>query len=271
MSESGRTLLFFLLAQSVILTASTASAFQAPPEQKVDVKKAVPARIEPLRVINGKMQGRTVAGQFVKNGRQSDFFLTLTRAEVVGAKLELIGDFRTAQSSRRTQTIRAKIAGSMAMAANPWPHASDDDAEERTKKEPAPAGEQKQGREAKNPETAAQLGQLAQSTQDTARKTPPAPGKTTEKPRSGYDESEKISGCGVLFLSVELPSQLRVSMGAARPLQVGVVLAPLNNNLGEEINKRICTIVRMLDAKVDSRQISAAVGELTRVLATGRG
>ena len=94
----------------------------------------------------------------------------------------------------------------MAMAANPWPHASDND----------------------------------------------------ETPAN-------ISGCGVLFLSLDLPPQSRTAMSAARQLQVGVVLAPMDNNLGENINKRICGIMGML-GKSDARELTAAVADLNRIL-----
>jgi hypothetical protein len=206
MSEKGRTSLIFFLAQLFILTASTTLAFQVSTELKVKVNRAVRQPIEPLTVINGQMQGRTVAGQFVRS-KSTNFSLTITRAEVVGSQLELLGTFKTDPSSRSTQNIRAKIAGSMAMAANPWPHASDSD----------------------------------------------------ETPAN-------ISGCGVLFLSLDLSPQSRTAMSAARRLQVGVVLAPLDNNLGEDINKRICGIKGMLDGKSDARELTAAVADLNRIL-----
>jgi hypothetical protein len=188
----------------------------------------------------------------------------LSKAEIVGAELELVGDFRAGAGDRIGQKVRSRIAGTMAMAANPWPHASDDDSEEATK----PSDEQKQGREAKNPETAGQLGQLAQSTQDTARKTPPAPGNPAEKKEPVYGEVENISGCGVLFLSLDLPLRVRTAMSAGRALQIGVVLAPLDNRVGEEINKRICSLVRMLNDKSNPQSVSAGLVELNRLLAS---
>jgi len=208
MSQKRRTSLIFLLAQLFILTASTTLAFQVSTELKVKVKRPVREPVEPLRVINGQMQGRTVSGQFVRNGKSTNFSLTITRAEVSDSQLELLGTFKTDPGSQSTQDIRVKIAGSMAMAANPWPHASDND----------------------------------------------------ETPAN-------ISGCGVLFLSLNLPPQSRAAMSAARQLQVGVVLGPLDNNLGEDINKRICGIMGMLDGKSDTSQLSTAVAELNRLLA----
>lgn len=207
MSEKGRTSLIFLLAQLFILTAPTTLAFQVSTELKVRVDRAVRQPVEPLRAINGQMQGRTVAGQFVRNGKPTNFSLTITRAEVVGSQLELLGTLKTDPGSRSTQNIRVKIAGSMAMAANPWPHASDND----------------------------------------------------ETPAN-------ISGCGVLFLSLDVPPQSRTAMSATRQLQVGVVLAPLDNNLGEDINKRICVIKGMLDGKSDAKELTGAVADLNRIL-----
>jgi len=211
MSERVRRFLVFLLAHGVIFTGSPAAASQISNQHKANqnIKVSAPARVEPLRVINGEMQGRTIAGQFIRNGRTSNFSLTLTKAEIVGAKLELLGSVRTSPNLQSAQNVRVKIAGSMAMAANPWPHASDSD-----------------------------------------------------------EAPQEISGCGVLFLSLELPAQSRTAIGAARPLQIGVMLAPLDNHLGEEINKRICTIVRMLDDKSDSQRLSTVVAELNRLLDT---
>src|SRR4030095_12229260 len=260
MSAICRTFLVFLFALSV-LSSTTALSFQASKEQKPNqnVTSSAPARVEPVRVVNGRMKGRVISGQFTRNGRLSDFSLALSKAEMVGGKLELIGGLRAGAAVRLGQNVRCMIAGTMAMAANPWPHASDEDAEEA----PKSSDEQKQGREAKNPENA---GQLAQSTQDTARKTPPAPGKPIKKKEPVYGEIENISGCGVLFLSLDLPLRLRTAMSAGRALQIGVVLAPLDNRVGEEINKRICAIVRMLNDKSDAQSISAGLIELNRLL-----
>jgi len=264
MSAICRTFLVFLFVLAG-LSGTTALCFQAAKEQKTgpNVTTSAPARVEPLRAVSGRMHGRVISGQFSRNGRLSDFSLRLSKAEIVGGKLELVGDFRVGAADRIGQNVRSTIAGTMAMAANPWPHASDDDAEEA----PKSSDVQKQGREAKNPETAGQLGQLAQSTQDTARKTPPVPGRSTEKKEPVYGQAENISGCGVLFLSLDLPLRLRTAMSAGRALQIGVALAPLDNRVGEEINKRICSIVRMLNDKSNAQSVSAGLVELNRLLA----
>jgi len=149
---------------------------------------------------------------------------------------------------------------------NPWPSASSE-----APKPKAQANEQKQGREAKSAEASAQLGQLAQSTQDTARKTPPAPGERNEQTQSLYAQSEMGTGCGVFFLSMDVPPRLRTAMGAGpRPVQLGVVLAPFDNRLGEEVNRRICAIVRMSGDKSADSRLSANVEEFNRFLASSR-
>src|SRR5215510_5455721 len=107
MSEKGRTFLIFLLAQLFVLTASTTLAFQVSNELKVKVKRPVREPVEPLRIINGQMQGRTVTGQFVRNGKSTNFSLTITRAEVAGSQLELLGTLKTDPGSRSTQDIKA--------------------------------------------------------------------------------------------------------------------------------------------------------------------
>lgn len=229
-------------------------------------KKSSAARsVEPLRVINGQMQGRRVAGRFMANGRPADFAFVLSKAEVIGGNLQLIGEFRLGRNSRAAETVKASVAGAMAKTTDPWPSASDEEPEKK------PDDEQKQGREAKNPEASGQLGQLAQSTQDTARKTPNVPGGRNEQTQSLYAQAEMATGCGVIFLSLDLPERLRARMGAAaRPLQLGVVLAPLDNKLGEDINRRICALVQISGNKSGDARLTESVEEFNRFLASQR-
>jgi hypothetical protein len=214
------------------------------------------------------MQGRTIAGRFISNGRPSDFSFVLSKAEIVGGKLQLTGDFRLGRNARAAEQVKASIAGAMAKATDPWPGASDEEPESKAK---ADAEEQKQGREAKSPEAAAQLGQLAQSTQDTARKTPNVPGERNEQTQSLYAQAEMATGCGLIFLSLDVPERLRARMGAgAHALQLGVVLAPLDNRLGEDINRRICAIVQLSGNKSADRRLQSSVDEFNRFIASGR-
>jgi hypothetical protein len=236
--------------------------------KRQDARGTAARGVEPLRVINGQMQGRTIAGRFMANGRPSEFSFALSKAEIVGGELQLTGDFRLGRQARAAEQVKASIAGTMAKTADPWPSASD---EEPQKKAEASAEEQKQGREAKSPEASAQLGQLAQSTQDTARKTPSVPGGRNEQTQSLYSQAEMATGCGVLFLSLDVPQRLRAAMGAgSRPLQLGVVLAPLDNRLGEDINRRICAIVQLSGDQSGDRRLQSSVEEFNRFLASKR-
>lgn len=258
-----------ILALGAALASSTFASAQVRGKSKAGRGAAAySGAAEPLRVINGQMRGRTIAGQFPVNSRRSDFSFALSRAEIVDGRLQLTGDFRMGRNARAPQTVKAKVAGVIGKAANPWPEPSDD----APKPKPKPrANQQQQGREAKTAEAAGQLGQLAQSTQDTARKTPPAPGQRTEQTQSLYAQAEMGTGCELFFLSMDVPPQLRAGMGAGpRPLQLGVVLAPFDNSLGDEINRRICAIVRMSGDKSAAGRLSASVEEFNRFLASSR-
>lgn len=223
---------------------------------------------EPLRVINGEMRGHTVTGRFQQGGRATDFAYTVTKADVVNGRLQLTGDFALGGTTAHTgDQVSAAIAGVMASAANPWPSAREVQRKDtkKSKEEEKKAGEQQQGREAKSPETAGQLGQLAQSTQDTARKTPPAPGEKTEQTQSLYAQSEANTDCGVMFLSLTLPQQLRARMGQPfDPLQLGVVVKPFDNERGEKITRAVCRLLQTRESKAQS----AGLRELNHLLSS---
>ncbi|HYP28741.1 MAG TPA: hypothetical protein VE262_18665 [Blastocatellia bacterium] len=268
MRTKGKRHLALILALGAILAAPTASDAQLKGKAKRGQAAAAAAGgVEPLRVLGGQMRGRVISGRAPMNGRPSSFTFGVTKAEVRDGRLHLSGNFSLGRARRAPEVVSAKIAGTMAKAANPWPGASDD----APKKDEPPAGEQQQGREAKSAEAAGQLGQLAQSTQDTARKTPAPPGERTEQTQSLYAQAEAETGCGILFLSLELSPRLRAAIGAGpRPVQVGVLLAPTDNRLGEEINRRLCAIVRLSGDKPGDARLNAAVEELNRLLASER-
>jgi hypothetical protein len=264
MCLKGEKLLALILALGAALTSLPAASAQVKGKSNPSVSGSAKAGVEPLRVINGQMSGRIIAGQFKAHGRKSDFSFKISGAEIVDGKLQLTGDFRMGQSPRAGEPVKARLAGIMAKAANPWPQASDE-------KPKAQANEQQQGREAKDPETAAQLGQLAQSTQDTARKTPPAPGERNEQTQSLYAQSEMANECGAYFLSIDAPPRLRAARGAgARPVQLGFILAPFDNRPGEEVSKRLCAIVRLSGEKSAGGRLSASVDEFNRFLSSLR-
>ena len=256
-----------LLSLGFVFAVSSIESAQIKGERKQSpTLRSGVGSIEPLRVINGQMRGRTISGQCILHSRPSDFSLVLTKAEIVGDKLELIGLFRLGPGAGNAHNVRASIAGIMSKAANPWPSASDD----VRKPKPKPDADQQQGREVKNLEAAGQLGQLAQSTQDTARKTPPAPGERTEQTQSLYAQAEIETACGVLFMSLDLTQRLRAAIGAgARPVQLGVVPAPIDNSLGKAITHNICAIMRISGDKSNAGRL-AKLAELNRLLASSR-
>jgi hypothetical protein len=249
-----------ILALGAILVTSSSAFAQAKARARRGAQAGAAAgAVEPLRMINGEMRGRTIAGRFNAGGRASDFTFTLKKADLVDGKLRLTGALALGNSL--SQQASARLLATMAKAENPWPSASDQKPKEKPK---AQAGEQKQGRESREPETNAQLGQLSQSTQDTARKTPPAPGERNEQTQSLYAQAEAATGCGVLFFSVDVPERFRAAMRAgARPVQMGVVLATIDNRAGEEINRSICRMLRGWDA-------GANLEELNRLLSSSQ-
>ncbi|HVF91391.1 MAG TPA: hypothetical protein VNH22_15105 [Blastocatellia bacterium] len=271
MRTNGKKRLALILALGAIFTSSPVAPAQVKGKAKSSPQVAA-GGVEPLRVLGGQMRGRAISGPVMAKGRQSNFTFVITKARMVGGKLQLSGDFSLGRSAA-AEAVNASIAGTMAKAANPWPGASDDapEKDDAPKKDEAPKTEQQQGRETKSAEAAAQLGQLAQSTQDTARKTPPAPGERTEQTQSLYAQAGMETGCGIFYLSVEMSPRLRAALGAGpRPVQLGVLLAPIDNRLGEEINRHICAIVRLSGDKPGDARLSESVEEFNRLLASSR-
>ena len=248
-----------LLVSLVVLLSSPVSMARQGLNEKTTANAR--SRIEPLRVIGGELLDSTVTGQAKRGGNAISFSYTITKAQIVNRRLQLTGDF--ALGSAETQLrdrVTATIGGVMSNAANPWPNARQErrsDAKKSKEVEEKKTGEQQQGREAKNPETSAQLGQLAQSTQDTARQTPPAPGQKPEQTKSLYPESETINSCGVVFLRLTLPARLRAKLGAtAEPLQLGVVLKPFDNKRGEEILNQVCVLLQTSNQPANLDQLN---------------
>jgi hypothetical protein len=172
-------------------------------------------RLEPLRAISGEMSGAKITGKLVRLGRQLDFSMVLTKAEMVSGQLQLHG---TLAIGATKSDVKAKVAGAMARITNPWPSANDQ----------------------------------------------PRRPQRTEQTQSLYSQQEGVEGCGVLFLNFDPGRQLRARMGAGERVQLGVVLEPIDNRSGEEINTLICRLV------VSPENGSAALSELNRLLATAK-
>jgi hypothetical protein len=260
----------FVLFITLALLSSASGSAQVKAKKKrsaanPSASNSAAGRVEPLRSIGGELNGRTVAGEFKANGRAVPFTFTFTRADLVGDRVQLSGDF--AVGARVSQKLQSQLIGTMATAETPWPSARDEAPPEKPK---AQAAEQKQGREAKNPEAAAQLGQLAQSTQDTARKTPAAPGERNEQTQSLYAQAQEGVGCGAFYFTIELPPQLRTAMGAgSQPVQMNVVLAKMDNSQGEQVSRLLCRVHRFANNKsaVDN---SGGLEKLNRLLGTAK-
>lgn len=262
--------LFVLLITMALLSSAGVSAQTRGTKRRgaaTPSADAAASKVELLRSIAGQLNGNTVNGDIEGRGRPVPFTFTLRRAEIVGDQVVVSGDFQV--GARLSQKLQSRLVATMATADNPWPSAGDEAPKERPKEKPK-AGEQKQGRETKNPETTAQLGELSQATQDTARKTPPAPGERTEQTQSLYAQAAEGIGCGAFYFTLELPPQLRTAVGAgAQPLQMNVVLAPIDNPQGEQISRLICRAHRLANDKSAGDRTSS-LEKLNRVLGSSK-
>lgn len=82
-----------------------------------------------------------------------------------------------------------------------------------------------------------------------------AAGEITEQTQSLYSSAETGSGCELLFLKITAPNQ-------QTPIQVGVVLAPQDNERGNQINQSICRVVRALEAKENTDEAMRKLNQL---------
>lgn len=230
--------------------------------------------IEPVRALSGRMFGNRITAQLSNNRPGFDYIVT--GASVVDGKLQLQGTLRPVASTGAGTEVRATLIGTLARSANPWPNAAS--APVRRAAASGQTTTQPQGREARNPETAGELGQLSQATQDTARttQTPTAPrgqrppaGEVTEQTQSLYAATDVGSGCEIMYFKMELPQQLAASAHASQPVQLGVVLAPIDNRRGEQINQSLCRVVRALGSGQDIKGAQNQLAELNRLLAAG--
>jgi hypothetical protein len=191
-------------------------------------------QIEPLRVISGEMRGPLISGTIHVNGKPVAFSFVFEKAAIVNGQLQLSGTFSLGSSGR--YRVSAKPAGAMARVANPWPSASDIPPRRNIE------------RESKKP------------TQD-----------ASEQTQSLYAQTERVSGCGVLFFSLTLPTQLKIAMGAGeQAVQLGVVLEQFDNRLGEEINKSICQLFEALKLKSYGEEVSNRCDHLNSLLASSK-
>jgi hypothetical protein len=218
---------FALLLAVILLTNASGALAQKRAKAKRVAADSTAETVEPLRVINGELSGRTVAGEFSANGRTAGFTFTFARAEIAGGRLQLGGAFSV--DNQLSQALTARLVGVMAKAANPWPSAREEKPKDKSK---APV---------------------------------------TEQTQSLYVQADAATDCGALFLRMELPPRLRAAMGAgSEPMQMGIVLAPINNRKGEEVNHSICQVYKSLSNKAAGGNLSASLEALNRLLAASR-
>lgn len=92
--------------------------------------RAGSSRKEPLRALNGVLRGRTVSGQFVRQGRPVDFSFVLTRAEYADGQLRFHGKL---SAGRASEDVIALFGGSVIRPYNPWPGPSEEFRKEEKK------------------------------------------------------------------------------------------------------------------------------------------
>lgn len=235
----------------------------------------------PAHSLSGVMMSNRIATR--TDSDQPGFDYVVTGAQVVDGRLQLQGVVSPAKGSATTP-VSAVLVGTMARARNPWPNAASAperrrSAQQREAAGTPQAGAQQQGREPRNAETAAALGQLAQTTQSTQAPTPtptspqgrrPAGGEVTEQTQSLYTGIDTGSGCELMFLKMQLPAQIASAAHANQAVQLGVVLAPMDNQRGEQINNHMCRIVRALNSKQDNESLRTSVAQLNQMLGGGK-
>lgn len=235
----------------------------------------------PAHTLSGVMMSNRISTR--TDSDQPGFDYVMTGAQVVDGRLQLQGMVSPAKGSTTTP-VSAVLVGTMARARNPWPNAASAperrrSAQQRDAAGTPQAGTQQQGREPRNAETAAELGQLAQTTQSTQAPTPtptspqgrrPADGEVTEQTQSLYTSVNTGSGCELMFLKMQLPPQVASAAHANQSVQLGVVLAPMDNQQGDRINNHMCRIVRALNLKQDDENLRTSVAQLNQMLAGGK-
>jgi hypothetical protein len=258
------------------------------PRHGMSPARSTSAHVEPVRTMRGSMLANVITARTSDND-QPGFDYTITGARVSEGRLELQGTIGSATANTgQVSTATATLIGTLA---KHRPVATGDAARATTPgASPAASGQarvQQQGREPTNPENAAQLGQLSQATQTTAQAThpPTVPGgkqpagttlteQITEAPvqtRALATATSGVTGCEVMFLKIQLPSQLKAKAGGSNEMvQLGVVLVPLDNKTGDEINQRMCRIVRALDSKAGSGEVDDELTRLNRLLGSSR-
>ena len=265
----------FCLAVAAFVLLPDVAAAQRRRGRGAGAARSVRARSGLTRTLRGRLRGNVITAR--TSDDRPGFDYAITAARVRDGRLEIEGTVAPAGArARATAPATATLVGTLAKnRPADRPYAA---LQQQAAPVPSAAGQtpaQPQGTSPANPETAGQLGQLAQATQDTARttQTPTAPGGRQPASTTVTDPvtEARATGCELMFFKMQLPAPLRAAAPArADAVQLGVMVPSLDNKRGEEINQRMCRIVRALDSGGYGAEVEAELAQLNRLLGQGR-
>jgi hypothetical protein len=214
----------FVCALIAILLMTTKPMAQKKSTPAAKGRSALSAKTEPIRALSGVMWETRITVQ------RSDWInegKELFEYRLASARI-VNGRLEFVGSYRETgrekaDVVTATLIATSARSANPWPSASSSTARDRRR------AAQNQEREQ---------------------------GEVTEQTQSLYSAAEVGSGCELIYLKMQPPKY-------QSPLQVGVVLAHLDNQWGNQINQAICRVARALKANENTDE---ALGKLNRLI-----
>ncbi len=210
---------------SIFLLPVASFAQKKAPAARSKASASTAAKIEPLRIASGLMQDNRISI------RRSDwindgaplFDFTLAHARVTDGRLVFTGLLKE-PGKAKAEVVTATLVSTVARSANPWPNASAPTAKDRKAASKSPESQ--------------------------------AAGEKNEQNQSLYSSVEVGSGCELIYLKMQAPKQ-------SAPIQVGVVLAHQDNQVGEEINQAVCRLVRAMKAKESTDE---ALSKLNRLI-----
>lgn len=215
--------LFSLVLTGLLPPAQSLAQTKAPASAKGKAATAA-SKIEPLRALSGVMRENRIT---VSRSAWINPGKQLFEYRLASAR---IVDGRLefvgsyqAAGKAKAEVVAATLVSTLARSANPWPGASSATARER---------------------------------RSAAQNQPRERGEVNEQTQSLYSAAEPGSGCEVIYLRLQPPGQ-------NQPLQVGVTLAHLDNEAGNQINQAVCRLARALSAK---EKTDEALSELNRLI-----
>jgi hypothetical protein len=199
------------LAIIAILMLTIEPVAQKKSTPSIQSKTATASSIEPRRTLSGVMwETRITIGQsdWINPVREL-YEYRLASARIVDGHLEFVGSFREVGKDK-ADVVVARLIATSARSANPWPGATSSTARERRPR-----------------------------TQSAQQERPG--GEVNEQTQSLYSAANTGSGCELVYLKMQPPN-------SRLPLQVGVVLAHQDNEMGNQINQALCRVIRTMNA-----------------------